>query len=112
VFSVDPGMLPIGFADAVLNSTAGPDTAEGRVFGWIRSQLKAGHGADPDQAAQLVLELASGRADRLSGCHLTVADDLDALLARSDEIQRDDLHRLRLHTGAGTTEAAGRQPSA
>jgi len=106
VFSVDPGMLPIGFADAVLSSTAGPDTAEGRVFGWIRSQLEAGHGADPNHAAQLVLDLASGRVDGLSGCHLTVADDVDALLARSDEIRRDDLHTLRLHTAGGTTETA------
>jgi NAD(P)-dependent dehydrogenase (short-subunit alcohol dehydrogenase family) len=100
VFSVDPGLLPIGLSDAALMSTAGRDTAEGRVFGWIRSQLKAGRGADPGRAAQLILELASGRGDCLSGRHLTVADDLDMLLTRSDEIRSGDLHTLRLCTGA------------
>jgi NAD(P)-dependent dehydrogenase (short-subunit alcohol dehydrogenase family) len=104
VFSVDPGLLPIGLSDAALTSTAQPDTPEGRVFGWIRGQLKAGRGADPGRAAQFILELASGRGDCLSGRHLTVADDLDTLLGRSDEIQRSDLHTLRLYTGAPITE--------
>jgi NAD(P)-dependent dehydrogenase (short-subunit alcohol dehydrogenase family)/ubiquinone/menaquinone biosynthesis C-methylase UbiE len=110
VFSVDPGLLPIGLSDAALMSTAQPDTAEGRVFGWIRGQLKAGRGADPDRAAQLILELASGRGDCLSGRHLTVADDLDALLGRSDEIQRSDLHTLRLCTAAAVTGPPPRDP--
>ena len=100
VFSVDPGLLPIGLSDAALTSTARRDTAEGRVFGWIRGQLKAGRGADPGRAAQLILELASGRGDCLSGRHLTVADDLDMLLTRSDEIRSGDLHTLRLCTRA------------
>jgi hypothetical protein len=38
-------------------------------------------------------------ADRLSGRHLCVSDNLEALLARIDEIERDDLHTLRLRTG-------------
>ena len=110
VFSVDPGLLPIGLSDAALMSTAQPDTPEGRVFGWIRGQLKAGRGADPGRAAQLILELASGRGDCLSGRHLTVADDLDTLLGRSDEIRRSDLHTLRLCTGAPVTGPPPRDP--
>ncbi len=110
VFSVDPGLLPIGLSDAALMSTAQPDTPEGRVFGWIRGQLKAGRGANPARAAQLILELASGRGDCLSGRHLTVADDLDTLLGRSDEIRRSDLHTLRLCTGAPVTGPPPRDP--
>jgi hypothetical protein len=30
--------------------------------------------------------------------HLSVTDDLDALLPRIDQIERDDLHTLRLRT--------------
>ena len=100
VLSVDPGLLPIGLSDAALTSTAEPDTSEGRVFGWIRNQLNAGRGADPDQAAQLILELASGHGDRLSGRHLTAADDLEMLLAQIDKIQQSDLHTLRLSISA------------
>jgi NAD(P)-dependent dehydrogenase (short-subunit alcohol dehydrogenase family) len=98
VFSVDPGLLPIGLSEAALRSTADPGTPEGRVLGWIRDQIASGHGADPDQAARLILALASGRGDRLSGRHLTVADSLDDLLDRIDSIERDDLHTLRLRT--------------
>jgi hypothetical protein len=35
----------------------------------------------------------------LSGRHLCVSDNLEALLARIDEIERDDLHTLRLRAG-------------
>jgi hypothetical protein len=38
-------------------------------------------------------------ADRLSGRHLSVTENLDALLCRIDQIERDDLHTLRLRTG-------------
>jgi NAD(P)-dependent dehydrogenase (short-subunit alcohol dehydrogenase family) len=96
VFSVDPGLLPIGLSDVARASTAGPATPEGRVFGWIKAQLAAGRGSDPARAARLILSLASGQADRLSGRHLTVADDVHALLAEIDRIERDDLHTLRL----------------
>jgi NAD(P)-dependent dehydrogenase (short-subunit alcohol dehydrogenase family) len=96
VFSVDPGLLPIGLGEAALSGSADPQTPEGRVHHWIRDQLAAGHGADPEQAARLIVALASGRADRLSGRHLSVADNLDALLAHIAQIERDDLHTLRL----------------
>jgi NAD(P)-dependent dehydrogenase (short-subunit alcohol dehydrogenase family) len=99
VFSVDPGLLPIGLGGAALGTTAGRRTPEGRVGGWIRDQFAAGRGADPEEAARLILALASGRADRLSGRHLSVTDNLDALLPRIDQIERDDLHTLRLRTG-------------
>jgi NAD(P)-dependent dehydrogenase (short-subunit alcohol dehydrogenase family) len=98
VFSVDPGLLPIGLTEVALRSEAAQQTAEGRVHRWIRDQFAAGHGADPEEAARLVLALAGGHADRLSGCHLSVTENLDALVARIDQIERDDLYTLRLRT--------------
>jgi len=98
VFSVDPGLLPIGLGADALRSKAGPRTPEGRVHGWIRDRLASGYGADPEEAARLILALASGRADRLSGRHLSVSENLDAALSRIDQIERDDLHTLRLRT--------------
>jgi NAD(P)-dependent dehydrogenase (short-subunit alcohol dehydrogenase family) len=99
VFSVDPGLLPIGLGEVALKASAGRRTPAGRVQRWIRDQLAAGRGADPEEAARLIIALAGGRADRLSGRHLSVADSLDALLPRIDQIERDDLHTLRLRTG-------------
>jgi hypothetical protein len=42
--------------------------------------------------------LASGHAARLSGRHLSVTDNVGVLLSRIDQIERDDLHTLRLRT--------------
>jgi hypothetical protein len=108
VRSVDPGLLPIGVSEPVLTSTPAPGTPEAQIAGWVRDRLAAGHGADPARAAHLILQLARGRGDRLSGRHLTVADDLDTLLGRIDQIQREDLHVLRLRTVGGreSTHAA------
>jgi NAD(P)-dependent dehydrogenase (short-subunit alcohol dehydrogenase family) len=96
VFSVDPGLLSIGLSESALSSRAAPHTPQGRVHGWIRDQLRSGHGTDPAQAARLILALASGCCDRLSGRHLTATDDFRTLLAEFDRIERDDLHTLRL----------------
>ncbi|MBV9951449.1 MAG: SDR family NAD(P)-dependent oxidoreductase [Acidimicrobiia bacterium] len=50
-FSVDPGLPPVGMSV--------PD-------------LRHGHGADHDRAAELILHLAAGDIDELSGRHLSV----------------------------------------
>jgi len=50
----------------------------------------------PREQVQLVVTLASGKADALSGCFLRVHDDLDALLVHADTIQSEERLRLRL----------------
>jgi NAD(P)-dependent dehydrogenase (short-subunit alcohol dehydrogenase family) len=97
VFSIHPGITPIGLTEQALASSAPPGSAEAKVHAWIHRQLRAGHGADPALAARLVIRLAAGHADVLSGCHLSVHDDLDAILARPDHARRRDLYQLRVH---------------
>jgi hypothetical protein len=92
--------LPIGLSAPALKSTADETTSEGRFQKWIRDHLATGQGADPEQAARLVLTLASGRANRLSGRHVTVRDSIDGLLANIDRIEREDLQTLRLRTAS------------
>jgi acyl-CoA synthetase (AMP-forming)/AMP-acid ligase II/NAD(P)-dependent dehydrogenase (short-subunit alcohol dehydrogenase family) len=94
VFSVHPGILPIGLSAEALARTAPRDSSEGRIRSWIRAQLDGGRGATPAAAADLVVALASGRGDRLSGRHLSVHDDLDDVLSRFDQVARDDLYLL------------------
>jgi NAD(P)-dependent dehydrogenase (short-subunit alcohol dehydrogenase family) len=96
VFSFHPGLLPIGLSQAVLAADFPSDSPEGRVAGWARRQFAEGRGADPDRAAQLVVRLAAGHGDSLSGRHLSVHDDLDLLLERLEDVRRDDLCTLRL----------------
>jgi NAD(P)-dependent dehydrogenase (short-subunit alcohol dehydrogenase family) len=112
VFSVHPGITPIGLTERALAGSAPPGSPEARMHAWIRQQLRAGHGADPALAAHLVLRLAAGHADALSGCHLSVHDDLDAILADSaDQAQCRDRYQLRIRGQALADPGAGKRPS-
>ena len=51
-------------------------------------------------AVDMLMFMASGRADALSGHHLSVDDDEADLLDRTDEILGEDLYRLSLPTKA------------
>src|SRR5439155_8508796 len=51
-----------------------------------------------ERIGHLVADLATGRADRLSGRFIHVHDDLDELIAHAGEIEREDLHQLRMRT--------------
>jgi NAD(P)-dependent dehydrogenase (short-subunit alcohol dehydrogenase family) len=113
VFSVHPGITPIGLTERALAGSALPGSAEARMHAWIRRQLRTGHGADPALAARLVVRLAAGHADALSGCHLSVHDDLDAILAGPDDARCRDLYQLRVHGPAppGRAKALQTPPS-
>jgi hypothetical protein len=49
-----------------------------------------------EKTAELTVRLAQGEADALSGCFLSVRDDLSTLVARAGEIVAGDLYQLRL----------------
>jgi NAD(P)-dependent dehydrogenase (short-subunit alcohol dehydrogenase family) len=101
IFSVDPGLLPIGLSTAALAGTATPGSAEARRDAWIRQQLADGHGAEPASLTRLIIRIATGDADELSGCHLSVHDDLDTMLAVTRHQPRPDVYRLRRCQPAG-----------
>jgi NAD(P)-dependent dehydrogenase (short-subunit alcohol dehydrogenase family) len=97
VFSVHPGLLPIGLAElARVDSPA--DGHWSRVQARLRNELDQGGGVQPARAVELVVRLASGRYDELSGRQLSVHDDLDALLGRIDDVRRHELYVLGLRT--------------
>ena len=93
-FSAHPGLLPIGLSERWQARHQETRRRE-KVFSWLRHELAQGHGAEPDAAARFVLRLAAGDCDRLSGRHLSVHDDLDALIEKADAIDRHDLYMLR-----------------
>jgi NAD(P)-dependent dehydrogenase (short-subunit alcohol dehydrogenase family) len=97
VFSVHPGLLPIGLGETAISPDAAPDSNEGRVYAWARRQLSEGRGAEPACAIKQILELASGKYDAVSGRHLSVHDDLDRVLAQIDDVREQELYVLGLH---------------
>jgi NAD(P)-dependent dehydrogenase (short-subunit alcohol dehydrogenase family) len=96
VFSVHPGLVSIGLTEMALTGTVPANSLEGRMGEWARQELAAGRGAQPHQIAELLLRIATGEVDQLSGRHLSVHDDLDTLLSRTEDVLSDDLYVLRL----------------
>ena len=70
--------------------------------GLVRTEMTSSFGdaapwTPPELAPRLVRALASGRADRLAGRYIHAEhDDIEDLIARAEEIERDDLNAIRL----------------
>ena len=93
VFAIEPGTVRTAMAEYALTSPEGQ-----RWMPWFKRIFEQGRDTTPAGAAALVRLLASGRADSLSGRFVTVADDVDRLIAEADTVRRDDLQTLRLRT--------------
>jgi NAD(P)-dependent dehydrogenase (short-subunit alcohol dehydrogenase family) len=91
VFAISPGTVRTGMTEYVLESEAGK-----KWLPWFRKLYDRGLDVPAEKAAQLVVQLATGRADALSGRFIDVSDDLANLLDRLEEVKRDDLYMLRV----------------
>jgi NAD(P)-dependent dehydrogenase (short-subunit alcohol dehydrogenase family) len=91
VFSISPGMVR---TDMNRFLAGHPKSAE--WFPWVAETLAKGKDFPPEASVRLVLRLASGEADALSGRHISVAEDLDALIARAREAAEKQALMLRL----------------
>jgi NAD(P)-dependent dehydrogenase (short-subunit alcohol dehydrogenase family) len=97
LFAIDPGMLRVGMtADLLEREDIPPEHPAALVAAWFRHELERGREVPLAHAAELIAVLASGRADALSGCYLTVYDDLEALIEDAPAIRRNELHLLRV----------------
>ena len=96
VLSFHPGLHGIGLTESVLSDEAIPDSPHDEVARWLRKELAGRRAASPERAGELIVRLAAGGGDALSGRHLSVHDDLDLLMERLADIRRDDLCTLRL----------------
>jgi NAD(P)-dependent dehydrogenase (short-subunit alcohol dehydrogenase family) len=90
VFAIDPGTVRTAMTQHVLESEAGK-----KWLPWFRKLFDRGRDVPAEQAAHLAVQLATGRADALSGRFLGVADDLTKLLEQLEEVQRSGLYTLR-----------------
>jgi len=97
IFSIHPGLLPIGLAETALSPDAPPGTHDARLYAWAQHELNAGRGAEPDRAIEQIYRLTTGRYDELSGRHLSVHDDLDEILRRIHDVRDSELYLLGMH---------------
>jgi NAD(P)-dependent dehydrogenase (short-subunit alcohol dehydrogenase family) len=94
VFALHPG----GVETAL---TASQFTSEGAQIWYPKLYQyvsQGGGGQPPEHAADLVVFLASGGADALSGCFINVREDVNEMVQRAQEIREGELYTLRLRT--------------
>jgi len=91
VFAIDPGTVRTAMSEYILESEAGK-----KWLPWFRKLFDRGRDVPAEKAAQLVVQVASGQADALSGRFLGVSDELEKLLERLEEIRRAELYTLRI----------------
>jgi NAD(P)-dependent dehydrogenase (short-subunit alcohol dehydrogenase family) len=95
MFSVHPGLLPIGLSETGLPDPSTLNEYERTVHDWVFGQFARGRGAKPAAAMELIVRLARGDGDALWGRHISVHDDLDAMVAHIDVVRDDDLYVLK-----------------
>jgi NAD(P)-dependent dehydrogenase (short-subunit alcohol dehydrogenase family) len=91
VFSIGPGFVRTAMTSGVIETDRGrwlPEMAEVPAGAWV----------GPERVADLVVVIATGRADALSGRFLYALDDVEDLIRRADEIRQEDLYTVRLLT--------------
>src|SRR5579859_1428186 len=71
VFAINPGAVRTDMTERGLNSAEGKKWAP-----WLGEMFAAGQDVPPECAAELVTFLASGQANSLSGCYISVEDDV------------------------------------
>jgi len=99
VFAVDPGTVRTPMNNYWLAFDAQTLSPEIRqTLQGFQQLFKAGYDDPLEPAVELVLSLASGQADSLSGCHISMNDAVADMASRADEIQRDQVYKLRLRT--------------
>jgi NAD(P)-dependent dehydrogenase (short-subunit alcohol dehydrogenase family) len=91
VFTISPGTVRTAMSSHSLNSPEGQ-----KWLPWFRRIFDEKIDVPPERPAQLVLKLASGRADALSGRYLSIYDDLDSLQRNADTIEQNDLYSLKV----------------
>jgi NAD(P)-dependent dehydrogenase (short-subunit alcohol dehydrogenase family) len=85
VLALNPGSVRTAMWEPLFLS----DEAEKYLPNMYKYVSQGVSGATPERAAQLVLFLASGQADVLSGCLISVDDDLAEMVRRAKEIEQD-----------------------
>jgi NAD(P)-dependent dehydrogenase (short-subunit alcohol dehydrogenase family) len=87
IFAITPGTVRTALTEQLTDSAAGRK--------WL-APIPPERWLSPERVAELVVFLASGQADRMSGRFIHVLDDVADLARRADVIERDDLYVLRL----------------
>jgi len=96
IFAIHPGTVRTAMTEYLAESAPGA-----KWLPWMKTVFDEGKDVPVEPTLELVLRLATGEADRLSGRFIGFNDNLTELVARADEIQQEHRYVLRLPTLAG-----------
>ena len=96
VFAIHPGTVRTPMNDYVCDSPEVAKSAPGTQQ-WFQNLYAQGLDTPIERSVHLVLRLAAGDADTLSGRYLSVEDDLDALVKQCAAEPSADQRMLRLN---------------
>jgi NAD(P)-dependent dehydrogenase (short-subunit alcohol dehydrogenase family) len=96
VFAITPGLVDTPLARQTYQSAAGMKWTSQYRDVYRERQVP------PELAAERCVELASGRADALSGCYIQLADNIDEFVSRSELIAAEGLYTLRIRGETAT----------
>jgi len=89
VFAIDPGLVRTAISESALSC------GEPSIEQWFTDAFAHQEDVPAAAAATLVVQLASGAADALSGRNIDVSDDVAQMVARAADIEQRDLYVLR-----------------
>jgi NAD(P)-dependent dehydrogenase (short-subunit alcohol dehydrogenase family) len=95
VFAIHPGNVRTSMSEYLHDSEVVGQRAPWMQQTW-RQRFAEATDTPIERSVTLVLQLAAGHADTLSGRYIDAEDDLTELLDHADEIQSKDLYALRL----------------
>ncbi|HEX7938729.1 MAG TPA: SDR family NAD(P)-dependent oxidoreductase, partial [Gemmatimonadaceae bacterium] len=91
VFAMEPGTVATAMSDYSVTSDRGR-----RWIPWFRRIFDEKLNATPERVARRAADLASGKADALSGRYIALGEDLDTLVANAQRIVDEQLYSLRI----------------
>lgn len=91
VFAIEPGTVKTALAVYALESPSGR-----RWIPWYRNIFEEKLDVLPEYAAELVVRIARGDADVLTGRYISRDDDLDAILRQADKALENEWGVLRV----------------
>jgi NAD(P)-dependent dehydrogenase (short-subunit alcohol dehydrogenase family) len=92
VFAIDPGLVRTGMSEYLVESVDGR-----KWLPWGSNFFVDSVDIAPEVSAQLVLRLATGYADKLSGRLIIANDDLSQTIRHVSEVEQRQLYTLRLN---------------
>ncbi|HSP14384.1 MAG TPA: SDR family NAD(P)-dependent oxidoreductase [Thermoanaerobaculia bacterium] len=91
IFAMEPGTVATDMSRFSCDSEEGQ-----RWIPWFKRYFDEGLTSTADDVAQRALDLASGRADVLSGRYIPLRANLDEMIASAERIDAEQLYALRI----------------